>query len=300
MTRNSPFAFCIMEIRQLKYFVEIVRHGSFGKAAKALILTQPALSRQIALLEQELGRELLIRGQQIELTGPGKEVFQAAVEVTDRIKELQLKLSKGSEIISGQYSISTGATVAACILPSVLTRLRSRYDVQFQILEGDFKTTLDALVSGAVDIGILTGPVERPGIYEQLFFQDRIVPVVSKNHHLARKRKVSLADIEKEDFALLHQGSAIRQQFDRNLRKRFSDFKPRVAMEFSSMESVLRTVGSGLGIGIMSSLFLSQDFRILPVAELQTKRDIFFCIRQARFDSLEPFMNEIRSLANLP
>jgi len=273
-----------MEFRQIRYFIEIHRNGSFVRAAAALGLTQPALSRQIALLEREIGRRLFERtGRNVRLTPDGEKFLTRAVALYDLYRETLDFLEEDAEAPSGEYSISAGGTVAAHILPLALRRIREENPhVSFRVFEGDALETREALRCGDVDLGILTGPVEEGDLAQRYFLTDRIVPAVSGDHPLAHRRKIRIDDLRSREFVLYHPASAIRQVVEKRFRALRPVFKPRVAMELRSVESVLRSVEAGLGIGFVSLFALTPGLRALPIPELTAERKFYFCHRRGR------------------
>lgn len=273
-----------MDFKQLSTFLEIHRSGSFLAAAGGLGLTQPALSRQIANLEREVGRPLFVRGsRRVRLTPAGEDLLPIAVQINDLWREAIALMSREPEAATGSYSISTGGIVAAYVLPQTLRTLRrSRPGVSFRVVEGDAQRTREAVLSGESDLGILTGPVTDEDLQTIFIFRDRIVPVVGNAHPLAKRRKLSVDAIRGEDFVLFHPGSAIRAATESVFRRIKPIFRPRAVMELRSLESVLRSLETGVGIGFLSELAISGKLTPLPLKELYAERDFFFCYRRSR------------------
>lgn len=288
-----------MEFRQVKYFLEIVHRGSFVSAAAHLGLTQPALSRQIALLERELGVDLLDRqGREIRITHAGEQFHAQAIELQEMWKSIKESVRSEDEPLTGEYSISTGGTIAAFVLPSLLREIRKNHsELTFRIYEGDARQTRESLLNGETDLGIFTADVETRDLISHPFITDTMNPVVGPDHPLARAKKLKLADLREHDFVLFHSGSSIRQTMDKTLRSVDPSFIPRVSMELRSLESVLRCVKAGLGIGYVSSLCIADsDLRILPIPELVSKRVFRFHYRSRRRKGLVKLINIIEEL----
>ncbi len=273
-----------MEFRQIRYFLEIVHSKSFVAAASHLGLTQPALSRQMALLEREVGNRLLERsGRENQLTPAGALFYEKALQLQELWKETMESLHAPEHGLSGEYSISTGVTVASRILPSILQKIRTEHKAAiFRIYEGDARQTRQALLQGEVDLGILTGDIQETHLMRNYFFRDSIVPVVAKEHPLAKKRKLTLKDLKNEDFVLFHPNSSIRQSVEKIFRKHNTHFRPNVVMELRSIEAVSRSVESSLGVGFLSSLCVEPTMKILPIPELHGSREFYFYYRPLR------------------
>ena len=279
-----------MEFRQIRYFLEINKNGSFVRAASALGLTQPALSRQIGLLEREIGKELFERGaRQIRLTTAGELFLEKALKLNDLWKETLASLNENTELPSGEYSISSGGTVAAFILPGIIRKIRKKYpQVSFRVREGDAHENREAVIGGEVDLGILTGPIKDRELSRHFFLTDQIVPVVSRDHHLLKTegdknvKRIDTGVLREEDFVLFHTTSAIRQVMEKKLRGLRPVFKPRAAMEMRSVESVIRSLEAGLGVGFLSRFALTPKLRALEIEELTAERKFYFCYRRNR------------------
>lgn len=288
-----------MEFRQIRYFLEIVHRGSFVSAASGLGLTQPALSRQISLLERELGVELLDRqGREIRITAAGEQFRERAIELQELWKATRESVRTEDEPLSGEYSISTGGTIAAFLLPTLLKKIKETHpELTFRIYEGDARQTRESLLNGETDLGIITRELETRDLISRPFFTDTLVPVVGLDHPLASRRKMKLSDLREFDFVLFHAGSSIRQTMNRTLRSIDSTFIPRASMELRSLESVLKCVQAGLGVGYVSSLCISDsNLRVLPIPELVSKREFHFHYRSKQRKGLVKFINIIEEL----
>ncbi len=268
-----------MEIRQIQTFLEIHRQGSFVGAAARLALTQPALSRQVSLLERELGAKLFYRSAQgARLTPDGERILSAAQDLENAVRRVAESAQAQGEI-SGRYTISCGGTIAAYVLPEAVRRIRQRHPgLVVRVVEGDAYDTLRSLTGGEAELGILSGQPDDPELESELFFRDEIVPVVGLKHPLARRRRVSVASLAEFECVSHHPASAIRQAVEK--RWRALRLKPRIVMELRSMESVIRSVESGVGIGFVSRLAVSKKMRVLSVSELVCDREFFFCFRR--------------------
>ncbi len=273
-----------MEFRQIRYFLEIHRRGSFVKAAAALGLTQPALSRQIALLERETGHVLLERGgRSLRLTPAGEKFLERAVKLDDLWKETLGSLDEDSEALAGRYSISAGQTAAAYVLPHVLNHIRREHTgVSFRVIEGDAHETREALLGGDVDLGILTGAQNESELTRKFFLTDTIIPVVAAQHPLARRKRIGVEALRDSEFVFYHPASAIRQVMEKKFRSLRPTFRPEIAMEMRNVESVVRSIEAGLGVGFISRFALTDRLRELAIPELSAERRFYFCYRRGR------------------
>ncbi|MCG6166834.1 LysR family transcriptional regulator [Leptospira sanjuanensis] len=268
-----------MEFRQIRYFLEIRDAGTFQRAAGKLGLTQPALSRQIFLLEKELGVSLLERGpRQIRLTHDGEVFFSYAQRMRELWEELKSAMKEPGKELSGEFSLSAGGTVSAWILPAILKKIRKDHpDLVLSVREGDSLETKESILLNEVDLGILTGPADEPGLISREFLSDRIVPVALKTHPIFQKKKPILKDIKDESFVFFHPASAIRKAVEKKIRSFGKEFKPKIAMELRSVESVIKSIESDLGIGFLSSYSLNSKLKVIPIPELYVERRFYLC-----------------------
>ncbi|MBE7438082.1 MAG: LysR family transcriptional regulator [Spirochaetales bacterium] len=267
-----------MEWKQIEYFLAISQHGSFSGAARALRLTQPALSRQIQLLEKELHCQLFDRQpRRIKLTTAGELLYGQARQLHDIWQATRRMMLDSTDELIGDHAISAGGVVATRVLPAALRKVRERYPrASFRIIEGDAREVLGALKNGSVQLGIVAGPLRREGsLASTYFFTDRIVPVMGRNHSLSRRRPEAARVFFDQDFVMLHPDSAIRQAVEKTLQGR----RLNVVMELRSMQAVVESVSAGAGFGFVSELSLTKDLIRLPVQEVWIQRDIFFVHR---------------------
>ncbi|MCG6141346.1 LysR family transcriptional regulator [Leptospira mtsangambouensis] len=283
-----------MEFRQIVYFLEIANSGTFQKAATRLGLTQPALSKQIFLLEKELGVAVLERGgRSVRLTHEGERFYQYSVRMKELWEEIQIGFTKEKEL-KGNFSISAGGTVSAWILPQVLKEiLKKRPGLSLSVREGDAKETKDAVLKGEVDLGILTGPISEPSLNVLEFLSDRIFPVAAKDHPIFLKKKIKIEDLKKQTFVFFHPGSALRKAVEKKIKSFSKEFGSNIAMELRSVESVIKSLEAGLGIGFLSEYSINPKLQKIKFAEWNTERKFYLCYRKKSGPALAMLAEEI-------
>ena len=151
-----------MEIRVLKYFLAIAREESISAAAHSLHLSQPTLSRQIMDMEEELGKQLLVRGnRRVTLTEEGMMLRKRAEEIIDLVEKTERELMTSDESIGGDIYIGTGETDAMRVITRVAESLREDYpDIRFHITSGDTSDMTERLDKGLFDFCILFGHID--------------------------------------------------------------------------------------------------------------------------------------------
>ncbi|MCI8452002.1 MAG: LysR family transcriptional regulator [Eggerthellaceae bacterium] len=188
-----------MDIRSMQYFLAVAREGSFTKAADALHMTQPPLSRQIKDLEEELGTPLFDRsGRRVTLTEEGLLFRERAQEAVDLFESIRLEMSAGSETVCGEIRIACGETEAVSLIAASAWRLRADHgSVIFRLLSGDGDFVQESLQRGAADLGLLvTGSVDGEAYdFLELPAKDRWGVLMGEDCALASRPSVTRDDL---------------------------------------------------------------------------------------------------------
>ena len=150
-----------MEMRLLRYFLEAANESSITRAAQNLHITQPSLSRQLAQLEEELGRKLYTRESYgIRLTEEGLLLKKRAAEILGLAEKTISELSDSTETLSGTVYIGAGETAGVRHIAAVLRELRTKYPcVTYRMISGDAEDVADKLDKGLTDFGLFVGKV---------------------------------------------------------------------------------------------------------------------------------------------
>jgi len=196
-----------VDVRVLKYFLAVAREGNITKAAEAVNITQPTLSRQLMDLENELGVELLIRGKRkVTLTSSGILFQQRALEIVALLEKTQRDIAEHNEMVAGVVAIGCVETSASLLLPDALEAFSSLHPmVRYEIYSGNGDDIRDKIDCGLLDIGILVEPVEIAK-YEfiPLCFQDTWGVLMRKDDPLAKRESVRTQDIVGLPFFMSH------------------------------------------------------------------------------------------------
>lgn len=175
-----------MELRQLRYFVAVAQERNFTRAAERLHIAQPPLSRQVQLLEDELGVLLLTRSRPIRLTDAGRLLYEEALQVLGRIEQMKAaarRLGKGEQRV---VSIGFVASTLYGGLPMVVRRLRERRpDLDIRLVELASIDQLDALKSGRIDIGFGRVRANDSAVERLVLREERLVAALPFSHPLA-------------------------------------------------------------------------------------------------------------------
>lgn len=250
---------------QLQYLLAIETHRHFGRAAESCFVTQPTLSMQIQKLEEELDILIFDRSRKpVEPTEIGKQVIaqaRIALHETEKINELVLH-SKG--VISGEFRIGIIPTVAATILPRLLTVFMTKFpDVELIIEELQTEILIDRLKKDLLDAAIAATPLSIPGIIERPIYYEPFVAFIPENHRLAAESFVLNSELKLDDILLLNQGHCFRNSVVNLCKNAFEQpgpnnnhsGKPRhFSLESGSFETLIKLSKQGLGMTLIPYL----------------------------------------------
>lgn len=186
------------ELRVLQYFLAVTREQSITGAADALHLSQPTLSRQLHDLEEELGKQLFIRGKrQITLTEEGMLLRKRAQEILELVQKAEDEISLSAEVIAGDITVGAGETDGMRLLAKAMRTLQEEYPlIRFHIVSGDRVNVAEELDRGLLDFGLLFGQVDVTK-YEAvpLPYQDTWGVLMRKDAPLAKKEAITAEDL---------------------------------------------------------------------------------------------------------
>ncbi len=243
-----------MELHHLRYFEAVARHGHVTQAARELHIAQPSLSKQIQVLEAELGVALFNRvGRRIELTDAGELLLPYARRILRAVADAREALHERANLEHGRVSIGAPPTVGTHLLPQALADFNQRYrNIELELHEAGGSSLVQLLAEGAVDLAVVPLPVAGVEVAE--LFTEELVVAVRPEHPLASQMPVVARDLEAEGFVLFPVGYELR---DRTLQLcRNAGFEPRIVLDGAEMDTVLRLAAVGLGIAVVPRLAL--------------------------------------------
>jgi LysR family nitrogen assimilation transcriptional regulator len=238
-----------MELRQLLYFVTVVDAGSFSRGAVALNLAQPSLSRQIALLESELGQRLLVRtGRGAAPTEAGQALLVHARAMLDIAHRARDELREMDESPSGRVVVGMPPRVALGLSTPLIQRFREQFPrAVITVLEGLSVSLRESLIAGKLDMALLFDPAASPLLAFQPLMREKLLLVAPPKSKLPAK--VGLAALAQYPMVLPSAPNAIRQLLDSVLAPRHIELQ--VLAEVGAVRTVLALVGTGVGCTIL-------------------------------------------------
>lgn len=197
-----------MELRVLQYFLAVAREQNISAAAHSLHLTQPTLSRQLRELEEELGKQLMIRGnRKITLTQDGMLLRKRAEEILDLVGRTEKELAQSDETVSGDVYIGTGETDGVREIARAAHAVQQHYpNILFHIVSGDAVDVCERLDKGLLDFGILLGDIDKTKYcYLELPMKDTWGVLMQRSSPLAEKESISPQDLWDKPLILSRQ-----------------------------------------------------------------------------------------------
>ena len=240
-----------MDLRQLEILQAIAETGSFTACGRKLHVSQSAISRQILLLEEELGEPLFLRvGRQVRMTAAAESLVQLGQRVFLDVRETVGAITDRTRELRGALRLSGGMTVCLYVFPPLLKHLRRVHphlDVRLTVtLAG---RSVQEIRGGRVDAGLLTLPVEETDLVTVPALREELLLIASPTHHLAKRRKVQARDLAGLPFVLFEVGSATRKVIDNFFASQ--SIEPTIVMDTENVEIIKAMVKTGLGIGIV-------------------------------------------------
>ena len=197
-----------MELRVLQYFLAVAREQNISAAAQSLHLTQPTLSRQLRELEEELGKQLMIRGnRKITLTKDGMLLRKRAEEILDLVGRTEKEIAQSDETVSGDLYIGTGETDGVRQIAKTAHQLQESHPgIRFHIVSGDAVDVCERLDKGLLDFGVLLGDMDKTKYnFLELPMKDTWGVLMQRSSPLAEKAAVLPQDLWDKPLILSRQ-----------------------------------------------------------------------------------------------
>jgi len=250
-----------MDLRQLEILQAIAETGSFTACGRKLHVSQSAISRQILLLEEELGEPLFLRvGRQVRMTPAAESLVQLGQRVFLDVRETVGAITDRTRDLRGTLRLSGGMTVCLYVFPPLLKHLRRvhpQLDVRLTVATAG--RSVQEIRGGRVDAGLLTLPVVESDLVTVPVLREELLLVTTPTHPLARRRKVAPRDLDGQPFVLFEVGSATRKVIDQFFAT--EKIEPTIVMDTENVEIIKAMVKTGMGIGIVPYQAVAREVR---------------------------------------
>jgi len=245
-----------VELRQLRYFIAVAEERSFSRAAERLHISQPPLSTQIMMLEEELGVRLLDRSNRgVSLTAAGSVFYEEMRAVLARLEQGRTRTQQAGQGHVGTLSIGFVSIADYGILPPALKEFRARFpEVEVHLHELTTDAQIREMRMGRLDLGIALGPIQDADLSFEALLHEELVLAMPVGHRLTKAKGArDLRAFSKENFIVPPRDIA-PGLYDLIISRCYaSGFVPRITQQARQMQTVISLVSSGMGIALVPS-----------------------------------------------
>jgi LysR family hydrogen peroxide-inducible transcriptional activator len=261
-----------LTIRQMEYFDALVQTLHFGRAAELAGVTQPALSAQIAEMEQRLGSRLFERGgKSVELTEEARALQPRIEAILNQVRDVETVARRGRLAMEGRLRLGIIPTVAPYMLPSLLPELRTLFPaLVLELREAVTQTLVDETAAGRIDAAVVALPLEHPGLMVEQILVDRFFLALPASEPGFVKPPVPPESPVLERLMLLEEGHCMRDQ----ALAVCGSVRPSAMANYgaTSLTTLLQMVAHGLGVTLIPEIALPaaaemRDIRVVPFSE---------------------------------
>jgi LysR family transcriptional regulator, low CO2-responsive transcriptional regulator len=271
------------QLPHLETFSKAAELSSFTAAAKALGLTQAAVSQRIQALERTLDVPLFRRSAgRVLLTRAGQRLYDYAERILALHQEARQEIAGQRPSISGDLSLGASTIPGEHLLPALLSIFHECFPgIQVKAEISDSLKVLSQVERGQVSLGLVGRKTDSPHVEFRHFATDRMVLVVTSKHGWSRRKRVSVQQLCKQPLVLREAGSGLRHCFEKELGRLGLSLRDlKIALELGSNEAVKEAVVQGLGVAVLSSYAVRKELKAgqllaLKVTDLHCDREMF-------------------------
>ncbi len=283
-----------MDLANLSAFISVAETGSFSLAAERLHLTQPAVSKRIAALEQQLDERLFDRlGREISLTEAGRALLPRAYQILAVLDDTRRALSNLHTSVSGRLTLATSHHIGLHRLPALLRRFTTAHpQVVLDIRFLDSEVAYEEVLHGRAELAVITlAPETAAPVRAVKVWDDPLDFVAALDHPLARQQTVSLTDVAGHP-AVFPGGNTFTHRIVRQLFEA-EGLAPNIAMSTNYLETIKMLVSIGLAWSVLPRTMLDEQVRSLPVTRVQLTRELGYIVHTERTlsNAASAFMN---------
>lgn len=258
-----------MDISLFKTFVTVAKYRSISIASDVVHLTQPAVTKQIKLLEEQYGNRLFERGgKQLKITREGTILLEYANQILATYSQSLEAMIESADQVRGNLRFGSNLTLGIYILPKLVRLFSDSYpSVNFEIFLGNSEQITKAIRQKELSFGFIsTEAVEETSVVHHVFYGDRVIVVVGKDSG-PNGRIMGWNELEQLPFIGRERGSDIRETTERWLKERSIKLKPR--MELNNTEAIKQCIQAGLGFSILPWCTVEEEIRLGQLCEVK-------------------------------
>jgi len=241
-----------MNLHQLRMFAAVVSHEGFSRAAEAVHVSQPAVSKAVSELEHQLDMPLFERGAgQLRLTEAGAVLYDHARTIFGLERAAIADMRSLHELEGGHLTIGASMTIATYLMPPLLARFLDRYPgIDVRIVSDNTEAIQDRLLRYELDLAFVEGPVDDERVDVQHWRDDEMVILANPRHPLLARPVLKPAELSDERWIIREEGSGTRAVTESLLHE--AGIEPRRQLEVGSTGAVVESVAAGLGVAMIS------------------------------------------------
>ena len=278
----------ILNLNQLRIFQVAAKVQNFTRAAEALFLTQPGISKHIKELEEYYGTRLFDRlGKKVVLTQAGEILYAKTEIIFNMIDQLKLEIDELQGLNRGVLNIGSSITIGVYLLPGVLGQFRSMFpNIGIRLDIAMNQQVVENILNNSIDMGFLGDPVDDDRLKLEHFITDELVLIVPSNHEWASRDTIEPHELLGCSFISSRRGSGTRAVIEERLGRIGIILKNTI--EFGHTEAVKKAVEAGLGVSIISKATLTREvhlgvIRALSISGLDLQRSFYFAHRKDKY-----------------
>lgn len=281
-----------MDIRQLRYFIEVAKRQHFIQTSREMHVAQSALSRQIAQLEKELGAALFEReGRNVRLTRVGKLFLTRAKNALAELERGKREIRAFLDPEMGEVRVGFPHSLAIRLIPNMIAGFRRRHPkTRFTLRQGPAAEVTEWIERGDLDLALVSPPPENePSLLSEDLFEEELLAIVPPEHPLATRKSIQLKELSEDAFIFLRSGYSLRSISWKACRD--AGFTPYIAFEGEETDTVRGLVAAGLGVSLMPEIALGEnqtDLRPVSVRVTEPKITRKFSVIRHKHSDLHP------------
>ncbi|MEB6331468.1 LysR family transcriptional regulator [Staphylococcus pseudoxylosus] len=240
-----------MDIKHMKYFVEVVDQKGMTNASKSLYIAQPTISKAIKDLEKELDMTFFDRSKrQLVLTDAGKVFYKKCKEILTLYKDLPKEINSLLGLETGHISIGLSAVMNMNKFIHILGEFHQEYpNVTYNLVEKGGKMIETQLINDEIDIGITTIPVDQDIFHSIPLYQEDLKLVVNKEHRLANREQINMSMLKDEDFILFNEDFYLNDKIIEAAKN--AGYVPKTISKISQWNFIENLLSAHLGVSIL-------------------------------------------------
>lgn len=254
-----------MDFKQLRYFHEIARLGSFTRAAEALYVAQPAVSVAIRKLEAELELTLFHRhDRKVTLTDEGARLLPHAQRILQAVSDAQLEMQELKGLTQGKVRVGIPGMLGSYYFPPILMAFRHHHpNLSLQVVEGGTWQLQQMLENGELDLAVIVRDFVPPELEAKTFQREEMRVVIAQDHRFAQQDFITLNDFFSEELVMFRPGYFHRKIIDRLAEE--AGITPNIGFETNLLPLIKSIIKQGFGISTLLTMVVKEDADLLDL-----------------------------------